>query len=331
MTQQLKIGSVALGNPTILAPMAGITNLPFRLISKKNGCALVCSEMISANGLVYGSKKTFQLLHSTPEEKPLSVQIFGSNPGKMAEAAQIVEAYGSDIIDINFGCSVKKIVKSGSGAALMKNPHQAEAILKAVRNAVTIPLTIKIRSGWDSSGKQAIELSQIAEACGADAITIHPRTAKQGFTGKSDWSMISRIKQTVSIPVIGNGDVLSHTDAMEMKTLTGCDGIMIGRASIDNPWIFRQITNYFNDSPISDIDLTSRFALMIEYLKRSIQYFGEEHGCRMMRSRLGWFTKGLHSSSSFRESIKQMASENEAIALIRLYMDKLMKATDLPD
>ncbi|MBU4037762.1 MAG: tRNA-dihydrouridine synthase family protein, partial [Proteobacteria bacterium] len=179
----MKIGSIIINNNTVLAPLAGITNLPFRLIAKKAGCGLVCSEMVSANGIAYGSKKTLQMLDSLPEEHPVSFQIFGSDPSIMAEAAIIVESLGADIIDINFGCSVKKVVKTGAGVALMKEPGRAEAILKAIKNSVKIPVTIKIRTGWEKSGEQALKTAEIAENCGIDAIAVHPRTASQGFRG----------------------------------------------------------------------------------------------------------------------------------------------------
>jgi len=192
----MKIGSVTLPNNTVMAPLAGITNLPFRLMVKELGCGLVCSEMISSNGLIYQSPKTIQLMNSAEKEKPLSVQMFGAVPEIMAEAAQMIEQSGADILDINFGCSVRKIIKSGSGVALMKSPEVAAAILTAVRKSVTIPLTIKIRSGWDYSGDQALEIARIAEDCGVDAITVHPRTATQGFGGTADWSIIQKIKQS---------------------------------------------------------------------------------------------------------------------------------------
>ncbi|MCB2149737.1 MAG: tRNA dihydrouridine synthase DusB, partial [Deltaproteobacteria bacterium] len=228
----MKIGSVETDNFTVLAPLAGITNLPLRLLAKRAGCGLVCSEMISSNGLVYGSGKTEQLLESIPEEKPLSVQLFGSNPQIMADAARIVQDSGADIVDINFGCSVKKILKSNSGAALMKDPPLANRILESVRKAVSIPVTIKIRSGWEPSGKQAMEIALLAEGCGVDAITVHPRTATQGFRGEADWSIIAAVKKALAIPVIGNGDVTSPEDALRMLNETGCDGVMVGRAAI---------------------------------------------------------------------------------------------------
>ncbi len=316
----MKIGSVTLDNHTILAPLAGITNLPFRLLAKECGCALVCSEMISSHGLVYQSKKTMDLIDSANEEKPLSVQIFGSKPEIMAEAATIAASKGADIIDINFGCSVKKVVKTGSGVALMKDTKHAEKIIKAVKRAVNIPLTIKIRSGWDPSGDQAVEISKIAEACGADAIAVHPRTATQGFKGHANWSIISRIKTTVSIPVIGNGDIHTAEDAMNMCAKTGCDAVMIGRAAIGNPLIFNDILSNTNERSDPDKRIQQHFNLMIRYIKSSVRYFGEKRACYMMRSRLGWFIKGLNNSNNFRRLLRQISSEKEAVELIQMYM-----------
>ncbi len=316
----MKIGSQPLDNITILAPLAGITNLPFRLLAKKAGCALVCSEMISANGLIHKSKKTHQMLDSLPEEKPLSVQIFGADPSIMAEAARIVESSGADLLDINFGCSVKKVIKTGAGVALMKEPEKAETLLKAVRKSVNIPLTIKIRAGGDKSGIQAFKIAKIAEACGVDAIAVHPRTSAQRFMGRADWSIISAVKKIVSIPVIGNGDIVMPDDAIRMQKETGCDAIMIGRAAIGNPWIFSQVLSLARGDDISDVDPLHRFELMIEYIKTSVRCFGEKRACYMMRSRLGWFAKGFPYSSKFRKSISHISSEIEAIELIKAYI-----------
>ena len=320
MHKPLKIGPLVLDNSVILAPLAGITSLPFRLLAKEAGCGLVCSEMISANGLVHRSKKTLQMLDSIPEEKPLSVQIFGTDPSIMAEAAEIVESSGASLLDINFGCSVKKVVKTGAGVVLMKEPERAESLLKAVRKSVSIPVTIKIRTGWDKSGAHAFRIAEIAEACGVDAIAVHPRTAVQGFRGKADWSIITSVKKIVSIPVIGNGDIITPDDAVRMQNETGCDAVMIGRAAIGNPWIFAQVLARFRGDESFCMDFTHRFEVMLKYIHESVRYFGEKRACSMMRSRLGWFVKGLKCSSKFRESIKRISSEDEAIDLLKTYM-----------
>lgn len=321
----MKIGTVTLDNNVILAPLAGITNLPFRLMAKEAGCGLVCSEMVSSHGLVYKSGKTARLLNSVPQEKPLSAQIFGSDPDIMAEAAAMVEGMGADILDINFGCAVRKVVKTGSGVALMRTPHKAGALLKAVRNAIRIPLTIKIRSGWDASGEQALNIARIAEDCGVDAIAVHPRTAKQLFGGRADWSLIAAIKEKLSIPVIGNGDIFSAQDALNMLAETGCDAIMIGRKAIGNPGIFSQVLARINGDKNVAEDLAGRFDTMIHYLKASVEYLGEATACRMMRSRLGWFTKGMRNSSKFRESIKHLSSEKQGVELINEYRNSLKR------
>jgi nifR3 family TIM-barrel protein len=319
----MKIGSVTLENQTILAPLAGITNLPFRLLAKEAGCALVCSEMISAHGLVNKSNKTERLMDSLPAEKPLSVQIFGSDPRIMAAAAGLVESSGADIVDINFGCSVRKIVKNGSGVALMKAPKTAETLIKSVRDAVRIPLTIKIRTGYNPTGDQAFKISEIAEACGVDAIAIHPRTANQGFSGRADWSIITALKKQVGIPVIGNGDIFNAQDAINMLEQTRCEAVMIGRMAIGNPFIFSQVLARIQGEEAPEMDLDRHFEMMTRYLQESVKYFGEEIACRMMRSRLGWFVKGLRNSSHFRKSINHISTESDALQKIQAFRDSL--------
>ncbi len=319
----LKIGNLKLDNITVLAPLAGITNLPMRLIAKEAGCGLVYSEMISANGLVYQSKKTQRILESTPAERPLAVQIFGADPEIMAAAAKIVADAGADIVDINFGCSVRKILKSGSGAALMRSPSQAHAVLRSVRSAIEIPLTIKIRTGWQKNGEDARIIAEIAEDSGVEAIAIHPRLATQAFKGCADWDVIAEIKSKVSIPVIGNGDVVTAHDALRMITHTNCDAVMIGRAAVGNPWIFRQIPALMATGDFEEPDLAARFNMMKRYLRASVSYLGEEHACYMMRSRLAWFVKGMPHAKYFRESIKQICSEAQALDLIEQYQSSL--------
>jgi len=323
----MKIGTITLDNNVILAPLAGVGNLPFRLMAKEAGCGLVCSEMVSSHGLVYKSSKTEQLLNSVAEEKPLSAQIFGAQPDIMAEAAAIVEAMGADIIDINFGCAVRKVVRTGAGVALMNTPAKAETLLKAVRKAVRIPLTIKIRTGWNSSGEQAVNIAQIAEGCGVDAVAVHARTAGQLFSGRADWSIIAAVKKKVSIPVIGNGDIFSAQDAVNMLVETGCDGIMIGRKAMGNPDIFSQVLARLNGGVETGTDISRRFDIMIRYLKASVEYIGEAPACRMMRSRLGWFVKEMPNSSKFRQSIKHLSSEKEGVELINAYRNSFKNSS----
>jgi tRNA-dihydrouridine synthase B len=319
----MQIGSVKLENNAILAPLAGITDLPFRLLARESGCALVCSEMISANGLVHGSAKTFKMLDSRSDEKPLSVQIFGADPAVMADAARMVADAGADIIDINFGCSVKKVVKTGAGAALMRSPDTATALLAAVRRAVATPLTIKIRTGWDNSGRQALSIARLAESCGVDAVVVHPRTATQGFRGCADWQVIAAVKKTVGLPVVGNGDIVTAADAVRMQALTGCDGIMIGRAAIGDPDIFaRYLALRDGRRPTGD-PLQRRFDMMLGYVRAAVAYRGEAQACRVLRSRLGWFVKGMAYGGRFKESIKQLSSEAEAVERILAYRDEL--------
>lgn len=322
----MNIGTIQLDNPTIFAPLAGVTNLPLRLMARQAGCALVCSEMVSACGLVHGSDKTLALLDSAAEEKPLAVQIFGSDWAIMAEAASRVQTAGADIVDINFGCSVRKILKSGSGSALMREPQKAAVLIKAVRQTITIPLTIKMRSGWDASGDEALQLAHIAQENGVDAVTLHPRTARQGFGGRADWSLIGKIKQLLQIPVIGNGDIATAADAMAMMEQTGCDAVMVGRAAIGNPLLFAQILDRMAGREARAITDGERIEMMIRYLEASVRYLGEKKACYMMRSRLGWFVKGMERASRFRHAIRKVETEMEAKKLIADYRNDLLKS-----
>ncbi len=326
----MRIGSVALPNITVLAPLAGINHLPFRLLAKSCGCGLICAEMVSANGLAHRSPKTLRMLAIDPRERPISIQIFGSEPAIIAEAAGMVADAGADILDINFGCSVKKVVRTGAGVALMRQPGLAAAVIRAARRAVSIPLTIKIRTGWDRSGEQALTLARIAEEEGADAIAAHPRTAVQGFSGHADWSLIRRIKESIAIPVIGNGDIATAEDARRMLAETGCDAVMVGRAAIGYPWIFDEIRALLENRPPPTVDPETRLNTMIQYLDEAIADMGEAHACRMMRSRLGWFAKGMPGGSRFRESIHRIETRAEAMERIESFRSALISHLPFP-
>jgi len=315
----MRIGSLSLENPTVFAPLAGISNLPMRLLAKFAGCALVCSEMVSANGIKHSTAKTLRLLDSEPSEKPLSVQIFGSDAALMHDAAVFVGQRGADIIDINLGCSVRKVLKSGAGAALMRQPELAAAIFSAVRKSTVLPVTVKIRSGWDDSGDQAVQIARIAEDCGLDGIAVHPRSAPQGFRGRADWTVITRVKQAVNIPVIGNGDIVTAVDARAMMRQTGCDAVMIGRAAVANPLIFRQVRQILAGQPPEPIDLDERFDLMRRYIDASVSYLGATHACFVLRSRLGWLTRGMPGSSQFRAGICQIQEPRQAYDSLDAY------------
>ena len=316
----MKIASLKLAGRTFLAPLAGITNLPFRRLTKSCGCAVVCSEMISAKGLFYNGEKTMSLLASCSEERPLSVQLFGAEPEIMAKAAIHIQDLGiADIIDINFGCSVRKVLKQGAGVALMKDPKLSEQILKALRKAVDLPLTIKIRTGWHPDGSDALALSRIAQDCGVDAIAVHPRTATQLFRGKADWTLIKRIKEISSIPIIGNGDVNSVEDAARITDLTGCDGIMVGRAALSNPFLLAQIEEWFRTGTYTTHPPADIFRCMKQLIRMYVAHFGQQTGCKMLRGRLAWFIKGLPGASIFRQQLSRIRAEDEALQLIQAF------------
>jgi nifR3 family TIM-barrel protein len=318
-----KIGRLRFSNPLIMAPMAGITDLPFRRIVKEMGCALVTTEMISANGLVRQGQKTESLLESIPSERPLSVQLFGSDPKTMTEAAVIATEKGADIVDINFGCPAKKVLKNGAGAALMRDLNCSRELLIAVRKAVSIPLTIKIRTGWSPSGEEAFALTQIAEECGVDAVIIHPRTVAQKFSGSADWSLVSRIKETSRIPIIGNGDVWTAHDVLRMLAETGCDGIMIGRGAIGNPWLFRQSLELLAGKTPSPVTPDMRKKVMLKHIDYVVEYRGENRAVFMLRSVLPHYVKSLPRCALFRKRVVQARTKKEMVDIVCSYFDTL--------
>ncbi len=316
----MKIKNLEIQGTTFLAPLAGITNLPFRQLVKECGCAVVCSEMVSAKGIFYNSEKTITLMESRSEERPLSVQIFGSDPDAMGRAAAFVDDMDTaDILDINFGCSVKKVVKQGAGVALMKEPELARNILQAVRKATTLPFTIKIRTGWDRSGDQAMVIAQMAQEIGIDAIAMHPRTAPQGFRGEADWDQIKRLKKEIDIPVIGNGDINSPEDAARMMDHTGCDAVMVGRAAMANPFILAQIEEFIEKESYTTPSPGEIFRKMERLTQLYVDYFGEQAACKMLRGRLSWFVKGLPRATAFRRDLSGLESQTQTLELIRAY------------
>jgi tRNA-dihydrouridine synthase B len=313
------IGRLRLKNGVFLAPMAGITDLPFRAIAREFGCGLAFTEMVSANGLLRGKGKTCRYLDSAPNDRPLGIQLFGSDPAAISEAARIAAAKGADLLDINMGCPVKKVVKTGSGAALMRDPQRVAAILRAVRGAVELPLTVKIRAGWSRREISAFDIGRIAEDCGADAVTLHPRTVEQGFGGISDWGLIASLKMRLRIPVIGSGDIRSPEDAVRMFRETGCDGVMVGRGCLGNPWIIRNILSHLSGRAASAPSLTEREETVRRHLALANDYYGEKVGTRDFRKHLLWYTKGLRGGAQFRQAAGRIADRTAAGEALRSY------------
>ena len=318
MNKQLKIGTLVLKNNLILAPMAGITNRAFRLLAKRYGCGLVCSEMISSQGLVRGSKGTEKLLKIDKNERPISIQLFGADPQIICRSAQIIEKEkGADVIDINMGCSVKKIVRSGYGAALLQEPKKIASIIEAVKRIISLPLTIKIRLGWDNQSINVMEISKMAELAGADAIIIHGRTKAAGFSGRVNWEIIGKVKSEVKIPVIGNGDIKTPEDAIQVIDRSKCDGIMIGRGCLGKPWLFSQIIQYMK---MGNYDLHDDFEeykhVILDHFYLLIEDFTEMKAVRMMRRYLPWYIKGFRDSSFLRQRINKVEKRKELIELI---------------
>ncbi|NLM12767.1 MAG: tRNA dihydrouridine synthase DusB [Epulopiscium sp.] len=320
----MKIKDVEIPNSVFLAPMAGVTDLPFRLLCKEMGCGLVSTEMISAKGLLYENENTRQLLAVDEKEHPVAVQLFGSDARILAEMAKKVEESDVDIIDINMGCPAPKITKNGEGSALMKNPKQIGEIVKAVSSAVKKPVTIKIRKGFDDNTITAIEVAKIAEENGAAAIAVHGRTREQFYSGKADWDIIRQVKEAVSIPVIGNGDVLSPEAAKRLFDETHCDAIMIGRGAQGNPWIFKRVLHYLETGEILEepsaqekIDMALRHARML------IDFKGEYIGIREMRKHVSWYTKGLLKAGVLRNKINETQNYEEMERLLKDYLEQL--------
>lgn len=306
---KLKIGNVELDNPFVLAPMAGVTDLPFRLLCKEQGAGLLCMEMVSAKAIHFGNKNTKALLKIHPAETPVSLQLFGSDPELMAEIAKQIEELPFDILDINMGCPVPKVVNNGEGSALMKNPKLVGEIVSAVSKAIKKPVTVKIRKGFNEASVNAVEIARIIEESGGAAVAVHGRTREQYYSGQADWDIIRQVKEAVSIPVIGNGDVDSPQKAEAMFRETGCDGVMIGRACRGNPWIFRQLQEYFEKGQlISRPELSEVKGMILRHGQLLLEEKGDYTGMREMRKHVAWYTAGYPHSARLRQAINNIES-----------------------
>lgn len=316
--KKLKIGNVELENPYILAPMAGVTDLPFRLLCREQGAGLLCMEMVSAKAIQYNNKNTKALLEIHPDERPVSLQLFGSEPDTISEIAKRIEELPFAILDINMGCPVPKIVRNGEGSALMKNPKLVHEIVSKTVKAIEKPVTVKIRKGFDDSCINAVEIAKIIEDAGAKAVAVHGRTREQYYSGKADWDIIRQVKETVSIPVIGNGDVVSGQSATAMMEQTGCDGVMIGRGAQGNPWIFAELLEYEKTGKMPERpNLEEMKEMMLRHARLQIEHKGEYLGIREMRKHVSWYTTGLPNSAKLRGEINAVESYEDLEVLLR--------------
>jgi len=320
----ISLGSLKIKNNIILAPLAGISNLPFRIIARNAGCALAFTEMISANGLVRRNLKSRDYMQSSEEDKPLGVQIFGSDPSVMADAVRIIDELGADLIDVNMGCPVKKVVRNGAGAALLKDPVLVSQILDSVRKATRKPLTVKIRSGWNGQNINAVLIARIAEQRGIDAVIVHARTAVQGFAGSADWKIIEEVKNSVGIKVVGNGDIKSGADAWRMIRMTGCDGVMIGRGSLGNPWIFKEaITCRSSETDSVMPMLNERKEMIMNHLEKESVFGGAESAVMRFRKHLLWYTKKLRGGAVFRSKVTAIKDKDLLLQEIESFFNQV--------
>ena len=314
---KLKIGNVELDSPVALAPMAGGTDLPFRILCREQGCGLMCTEMVSAKALLYKNRNTKPLLETKPEERPVAVQLFGSDPEIMSEMALMLEEGPYDIIDVNMGCPVPKIVNNGEGSALMKNPKLAGEILSAMTRKLKKPVTVKFRKGFNDESVNAVEFAKMAEQSGAAAVAVHGRTREQFYSGKADWDIIRQVKEAVSIPVIGNGDIFTPQDAGRMMEETGCDGVMVARGAKGNPWIFSRIDHYLKTGEVLPKQGPEEVKQMIlRHAELLVAFKGEYTAMREMRKHVSWYTAGYPHSAALRNEINLVETMEELTELV---------------
>lgn len=317
----MRIGSLEFDAPVFLAPMAGVTDIAYRILAHDLGCPLCYAEMVSVQGIHYRNERTLSMLHTEPGERPIAIQLFGPEPEGVAEGAKYLEDLGTaDIIDFNMGCPAPKIVNNGEGSALMKEPKKAFAILKALRKAVKLPVTVKMRKGWDDAHVNAVEMAKMAEEAGVDAIAVHGRTREQFYSGRADWDIIAQVKDAVHVPVIANGDVRTIEDLEGIRRQTGCDGVMIGRAAQGNPWIFRQFTEYLRTGRrLPPPTMRERADMILRHLDLLLEFKGDYIGPREMRKHATWYTKGQAGGAELRNLFHRAETREDFVRILQRY------------